>query len=81
MNRITVIVLVYVGWIIAHYLAAHIYVKVCVPATLIGFITSPFTATSTQCVGLRWVINTGGTNICAMWTLFGIWVAEKLIAH
>ncbi len=78
MNRMLFLFLVYAGWVIAHYIASHLYVKLCVPATLIGFITSPFTATSTQCVGLRWIINTGGNNICMMWVVFGIWIAEKI---
>jgi hypothetical protein len=79
MARMTIVILLYIGWIIAHYISAHLYTKICVPNTLMGMAMSPFMAASSQCIGLRWVINTGGNNICSMWTLLGMWVAEKVL--
>lgn len=81
MARMTVVVLLYAGWMIAHFIASHIYVKLCVPATVIGVLMSPFMAASAQCVGIRWVITTGGNNICTMWSLLGLWVAEKVVVN
>jgi hypothetical protein len=34
--------IVYILWIVFHYLASHLYTKLCVPNTLYGFIISPF---------------------------------------
>ena len=79
MARMTIVILLYAGWIVAHFIASHLYTKLCVPATLIGFAMSPFMTASAQCVGIRWVINTGGHNICTMWSLLGLWVAEKVL--
>jgi hypothetical protein len=76
MNRLSMVSLMYVGWIIVHFMAANLYVKLCTPLTFIGFIMSPFAASSAQCVGLRWIIHTGGNNIMMMWCLIGLWGAK-----
>ena len=81
MARMTIIVLLYAGWMAAHYIASHVYVKLCVPLTMYGALMSPFMAASAQCVGIRWVITTGGSNICTMWSLLGLWVAENVIVN
>ena len=76
MDRLTVASLMYMGWIVAHYVSSHIYVRFCTPPTLLGFILSPFTASSAHCIGLRWVIYTGGNNIMFMWFLGGLWLMK-----
>jgi hypothetical protein len=68
----------YIAWIAAHYAAAHAYVKFCTPNTLVGFIMSPFVASTPQCEGLRWVIANGGSNIATMWAVAGVWVTTKV---
>ena len=80
MHRYCWIVFFYVAWIAAHYVATHLYIKYCTPASLMGFLLSPFIASTPHCEGLRWVISTGGSNIMAMWTFAGAWVARE-IAH
>lgn len=65
---------IYFLWIISHYISSHLYTHVCVPATIFGFISSPFVATAPHCQALRWVIYQGGNSIIAMWFVTGTWV-------
>jgi len=58
---------IYAAWIVLHYLAAHIYVYSCVPATIYGFAISPFLATTPHCQVLRWAIYEGGNNLNMLW--------------
>jgi hypothetical protein len=69
---------IYLGWIILHYIAAHLYVKLCVSGTVLGFILAPFLATSPHCQGLRWAVYNGGNSISTMWVLFGVWLTKYL---
>ena len=68
----------YATWIFVHYIAAHCYVHWCVPATLIGFMASPFLVPSPHCQALRWAIYNGGNSINATWFLLGIWSMKQL---
>lgn len=68
----------YISWIVLHYVAAHLYVRVCVQATIMGFILSPFLVPSPHCQALRWAIYNGGNNIIAMWAFIGIWAMNSL---
>jgi|SaaInlV_130m_DNA_3_1039695.scaffolds.fasta_scaffold07407_3 hypothetical protein len=70
---------IYLLWIITHYIASHLYIHWCVPATIMGLIMSPFMAASPHCYGLRWIITTGGTSIVVMWSLVGTWMLTKII--
>ena len=67
---------VYAVWIVTHYVSSHLYVHWCVPATLIGFILSPFLVPLPYCQALRWAIFNGGSSINAMWVIFGIWLMK-----
>jgi hypothetical protein len=67
---------IYIVWIFIHYLSAHLYVYLCVPATIIGFILSPFLVPSPHCQALRWAIYNGGNSIIAMWVLLGAWLMK-----
>jgi hypothetical protein len=69
---------IYIGWIVAHYVAVHAYKYFCVPSTWVGFLLSPLTATSIQCIGLRWTIYTGGNTIITMWIIIGAWVIKSV---
>ena len=70
---------IYLFWIIIHYLAAHAYVKYCVPTEIFGFIMSPFLISAPHCKAMRWVIHNGGNTIDNMWVIFGTWVCSHLI--
>ena len=78
MNRIGFITMIYIAWIVAHYIAPHAYIKFCVPPTLTGFLMSPLTASSPQCIAIRWVIHKSGNNIVMMWVIGGLWVLKSI---
>lgn len=69
---------IYVVWIAAHYIASHMYVWFCVPATFIGFLTAPFLVPAPHCQAIRWTIYTGGEKIFAMWMIIGSWLFNKI---
>jgi hypothetical protein len=70
---------IYLLWIVLHFAASHAYTTWCVPFTVFGLIISPFVAPSPHCNAFRWIINTGGNNITAMWIILGTWFARKVL--
>jgi hypothetical protein len=70
---------IYLLWIVLHYTAAHLYVKLCVPNTIIGFLISPFMIATPHCVGLRWIIYNAANIINNMWGLMGAWICSTLL--
>lgn len=68
---------VYFLWIFLHYFASHLYVKLCVPDSILGFLISPFLITAPYCVGLRWIIQTGANSINNMWIVLGTWFCSN----
>ena len=64
---------IYVLWVFVHYVAAHIYVRFCTPATFMGFVLSPFMAAAPHCQALRWGLYNGGNSIISMWVTIGLW--------
>lgn len=70
---------VYLLWILVHYISAHLYVHWCVPATILGFIASPFIAPAPHCQALRWGLYNGGNSIIAMWLILGAWLSKFII--
>jgi hypothetical protein len=65
---------IYLLWICLHYFSAHLYVKFCVPDTVIGFFMSPFMIATPHCQGLRWIVYNAAGIINNMWLLFGAWI-------
>ena len=72
---------VYVTWIIIHYVATHLYARLCTPLTLYGFIISPFITAIPYCQGLRWAIYNCGLTISNMWVLLGAWISTNIFAN
>lgn len=70
---------IYIIWIFLHYISAHLYVYLCNPLSIIGFITSPFLVPALHCQALRWVIANGAININSMWLTIGTWIIAKLV--
>lgn len=70
---------IYLLWIILHYIAAHLYVKLCVPNTVIGFLISPFMIATPHCQGLRWIVYNAANIINNMWILIGSWICSILL--
>ena len=72
---------IYVLWIFMHYLAAHMYVKLCVPSTIVGFLLSPFMIATPHCQGLRWVVYNAANMINNMWIVLGAWICSILLIN
>lgn len=71
--------IIYLGWIVMHYSASHMYTKFCVPETWYGFFISPFLTSTPHCQGLRWIVYNGANTINSMWILIGTWLCSKII--
>ena len=69
---------IYALWVLAHYVATHLYVRYCTPLSLFGILASPFLIASPHCQGLRWVIYEAGTNVGTMWTLIAGYIMNKI---
>jgi hypothetical protein len=65
---------IYMLWICLHYFSAHLYIKFCVPYSIIGFIMSPFMMSTPHCQGLRWLVYNAANIINHMWLLIGAWI-------
>jgi len=70
---------IYLVWIFLHYLASHLYVKLCVPSTIFGFLLSPFMTATPHCQGLRWVVYNAANMINNMWVILGAWICSILL--
>ena len=70
---------IYAMWITLHFIAPHLYVYFCTPATVIGFLTSPFVAPAPHCTAIRWVIINSADMITTMWIVIGGWIIHKII--
>jgi hypothetical protein len=69
---------VYILWIGLHYFSAHLYVKFCVPNSVVGFIMSPFMITTPHCQGLRWIVYNAANIINHMWIVIGAWIYSMI---
>lgn len=78
LNRAGRIAILYGMWIMAHFIASHLYTKWCVPLTWSGFLMSPFVAPMPHCQAARWVISTGGDIMVHMWVLVGVWLISYI---
>ena len=69
---------IYILWISLHYFSAHLYVKFCVPNSIIGFIMSPLMISTPHCQGLRWIVYNAANIINHMWILIGAWIYSMI---
>jgi hypothetical protein len=70
---------IYLVWIFLHYISSQLYVKLCVPNTIIGFLISPFMTATPHCQGLRWIIYNAANVINNMWIIFGAWICSTIL--
>lgn len=70
---------IYFVWTMLHFFASHLYIKLCVPLSFMGFIISPFMTATPHCQGLRWIIFNGANMIHNMWLIVGSWMASVLL--
>ena len=71
------IVFIYLGVIITHWIASHLYPQLCCGNTFWGFITSPFMILAPHCEALRWIIQFTGDKIRNAW----FWLAGYLVSY
>jgi hypothetical protein len=79
-NKYFHLLMMYAIWIIMHYLASHLYCRLCVPLTFFGFLMAPFMVPTPHCQALRWTIYNGGLTITNMWLILGAWVFKNYIS-
>ena len=70
---------VYLLWILLHYSASHLYVQLCVPKTVVGFLMSPFMTLAPHCQGLRWLVYNAASFINNMWVILGTWMCSNIL--
>ena len=70
---------IYLLWILLHYVASHLYVKLCVPSTIFGFIMSPFMTATPHCQGLRWIVYNAANMINNMWIICGSFICSTIL--
>jgi hypothetical protein len=70
---------IYLLWIFLHYIASQLYIELCVPKSIMGFLISPFMTATPQCQGLRWVVYNAANIINNMWILLGTWICSTLL--
>ena len=70
---------IYVAWICIHYASPRVSVSYCVPATIIGFVYSPFLAQSPHCIALRWAISKSGESIYNMFGILSMWLLTQIV--
>jgi hypothetical protein len=70
---------VYLLWICLHFVSSHLYVKLCVPSTFVGFVMSPFMTATPHCQGLRWITYNAANMINNMWLIFGAWICSTIL--
>lgn len=70
---------IYMLWVSLHYVASQLYIELCVPKTVFGFLASPFITSTPQCQSLRWVIYNGANIISNMWIVLGTWITTTLL--
>ena len=75
---ITKVVGIYMLWILLHYFGSHIYIRLCVPNSIYGFMISPFLTSTPHCQALRWGVYNGANIINYMWMEFGAWISSNI---
>ena len=72
---------VYLFWIGAHYLSAHLYPYFCADLSMMGMVSSPFLVMAPHCKGLVWIQQTSTVAIQNMWIVLGSWIAAQLVPN
>jgi hypothetical protein len=72
---------IYLIWIALHFFASHIYIELCVPKTIYGFIVSPFLMATPHCQTLRWIVYNAASTINNMWIVMGTWLCSQIMFY
>lgn len=79
-NATAKMIYMYVIWSVLHYLSSNLYVELCTPKTLVGFLTSPFFVPTPHCTALRWISYNGAMVIQNMWYVIGAWCVGQAVS-
>jgi len=63
--------LLYLFIMTIHYVSIHLYMYLCTPKTIRGFMMTPFIVPAPHCQSLIWVIQYTNGHIVNMWILLG----------
>ena len=72
--------MLYLMYVVIHYLTPYIYIQLCVPRTMIGFFLSPMMVPTPHCKAIRWVFSYTSTSIDGMWIMLGAWLIGQIHA-
>ena len=70
--------LLFLIWVSIHYAAAHIYVMLCTPLSLIGYFESIFLVSTPHCRALNWTLSNSASVIDSLWIIVGLYIINKL---
>mgnify|MGYP006104048507 FL=1 len=79
--RKLIILLLPAVWFVVHWIAPRIYIPLCVPDGMYGFIQSLFLTTSPHCVALRYVVSMSCFNINYAWMTLGTTLMGYMSTH
>ena len=71
---------VYTLYVVVHFVTPYMYVRLCTPWTLMGFLASPLMAPAPHCRALRWTFLHTASNIDTMWLVLGTWCVAATAA-
>lgn len=71
---------VYTLYVVVHFVTPYVYVRLCTPWTLMGFLASPLMAPAPHCRALRWTFLHTASNIDTMWLVLGTWCVAATAA-
>ena len=78
--KISPIILFYFANVSIYYVSSILHAKWCTPSTWIGFLYTPFIATTPHCVLFQWVIYFGGNYIRNTWIVFGTYLIHMYLS-
>ena len=71
-------ILIFITWVLVHFISAHIYIYMCVPATLYGILMSPFMVDVPYCYASRWIMMKSVNSINLLWISLGSWCIDRV---
>ena len=72
--------LLFLIWVSIHYAAAHIYVMLCTPLSLIGYFKSIFLVSTPHCRALNWTLSNSASVIDSLWMIVGLYISNNVLS-
>ena len=74
-------VYLFASCVILHYISPYVYIELCVPDTIQGFLMSPFMVMTPHCQIIRWCGYYSGCILNNLWLLLAAWMLRLLITY